>query len=202
MVHKTVVLDSIKENQIEKIVAYMNVNLQEKLVESIEAVAKFDFEMIDEPMSDEFESLVWIQTTGEKLFYRCKIYYTREVAFKLYENARKISNPKDSLVISYLKEMGNVGAGAIKKVLESGHNLLSQLSIPLALSRKMEFEFAHTYVMHHSQAFSLVSKTNKLYIKHELEVLDLPTANALYDFIVDRESQVEEDSDGDDVELF
>ncbi|NRA46038.1 MAG: hypothetical protein HRU09_13890 [Oligoflexales bacterium] len=102
MVHKTVVLDAIDDTEVEKIKAYMNVSLQSKLVEAIEAVANFELEMIDEPMSDEFESLVWIQTTGKKLFYRCKIYYTQDVAFRLYEHARNVPNPNESLVISYL----------------------------------------------------------------------------------------------------
>ncbi|NRA46039.1 MAG: hypothetical protein HRU09_13895 [Oligoflexales bacterium] len=98
--------------------------------------------------------------------------------------------------------MDNVGAGAIKKVLEAGNGLLSQLSIPLALKRKMEFQFAHTYVMHHSQAFTLVSNDYKLYVKHELEVLDLPTAHELYNFILAKEEGGEDESDEDDVELF
>ncbi|MFK7827567.1 MAG: hypothetical protein AB8G05_25705 [Oligoflexales bacterium] len=202
MVHKTVILESISEERVEKMITYMDVNLQAKLVDSLAAVANLEFDIIEEPMPNEFESLVWIQTTGEKLFYRCKIYYNPEVAVSLYENARNVSSPKPSLAISYLKEMGNVGAGTIKKVLESESNLLSQMSIPLAFNKNMEFKFAQTYVFHHSQSFSLASKNYKLYIKHELEILDLPTTNAFYDFILAKEDSPEEDSDADDIELF
>ena len=202
MVHKTVILESIEDEQVEKMVSYMDENLQKKLVESLAAVANLDFQIIDEPMPEEFESLVWIQTTGDKLFYRCKIYYNDDVALKLYESARDISGPKETLAISYLKEMGNVGAGTIKKVFDSESNLLSQMSIPLALKKKMEFKFAQTYVFHHSQSFSLSSESYKLYIKHELEILDRPTAKTFYDFVLAKEANGEEESGGDDIELF